>query len=241
LRHDPSTYQQVSIVLPCYNPPLGWDQIVIDELKYLSHLFPGHPLEVIIVNDGSTQDISASLRRCESSIEKCVIVELIENQGKGSALRQGVALASGAIIIYTDIDFPYERLSTVKVISALLEEDIDVAIGQRDDSYYRSIPLQRRIISKILQAMIKTTLKLKTSDTQGGLKGFNHKGRSIFMQTKINRYLFDLEFVKLLTQDSTIDVGLITIAPKSNINMKRMTLSQLWQSSLDFLTLMRRG
>ena len=237
MHHDPSTYQLISIVLPCYNPPSGWDQIVIDELKYIGHLYPAHPLELIIVNDGSTTDEENALSRCQSSIESCTIITLTENQGKGHALRLGVAEATGEVIIYSDIDFPYERLSTIKVISALLEEEIDVAIGQRDSAYYKSIPLQRKIISKLLQAMIKTTLKLKTSDTQGGLKGFNQKGKEIFLETKIDRYLFDLEFVKLISQDPSISTGLIPVTPKQDIQMKPMAFTQLWQSAKDFISL----
>ena len=238
---DQPTYHLISVVLPCYNPPSGWDQIVIDELQYLAHLYPAHPIELIIVNDGSIADETTALSRCQNSIESCTIISFSENHGKGHALRRGVAEAKGEVIIYTDIDFPYERLSTIKVISALLEEKIDVAIGQRDSAYYDSIPLQRKIISKLLQAMIKTTLRLKTSDTQGGLKGFNQKAKEIFLQTQIDRYLFDLEFVKLISQDASISIGLIPVTPKQDIQMKPMAFTQLWQSAKDFLSLLRRS
>ena len=236
---NPSIYRRISIVLPCYNPPAGWDQIVIEEVKYIGHLFPDQDIEVIIVNDGSDTDEQQAFQRCQSVLPHCILIDYEVNKGKGHAVREGVAKATGDIIIYTDIDFPYDRLSTIKIITTLIKDDLDVALGQRDQSYYKSIPMQRRLISKFLQSIIKRSLSLKTSDTQGGLKGFTQQGKIIFLQTTIDRYLFDLEFIKMLSLKSEIKIGLVVISAKEDIKMKHMGLSQLWQSAQDFLSLLR--
>ena len=44
--------------------------------------------------------------------------------------------------------------------------------------------------------MIRILFNIPTTDTQAGLKGLSLKGRDLLLQTKINRYLFDLELVK---------------------------------------------
>lgn len=43
----------------------------------------------------------------------------------------------------------------------------------------------------------KHLLRLPFEDTQAGIKGFNQTGKNIFLSTTINRFLFDLEFVKI--------------------------------------------
>lgn len=226
-------------MLPCYNPPTGWDQIVIDEVKYIGHLFRDQDIEVIIVNDGSETDEQQAFKRCQKALPNYILIENKINKGKGHAVRTGVSKATGDIIIYTDIDFPYTRLSTIKIITSLIESDIDVALGQRDQAYYKSIPLQRRLISKFLQSIIKASLSLKTSDTQGGLKGLNQKGKDLFLQTSINRYLFDLEFIKMISNQATLNIGLVNVSAKEDIKMKRMGLRQLWRSTQDFLSLLK--
>jgi hypothetical protein len=75
-------------------------------------------------------------------------------------------------------------------------ESYDVVFGIKNKAYYKQLSLQRKLVSKILQLFIKILFpRLPVSDTQCGLKGMNLKGKAIFLHTKTDRYLFDLEFI----------------------------------------------
>jgi hypothetical protein len=71
--------------------------------------------------------------------------------------------------------------------------------------------------------MIKTSLQLPTSDTQGGLKGMRASIKPLFLRTEINRYLFDLEFLFLATKEKkTISIQPIEL--RSETDVKKMNL-----------------
>lgn len=72
-----------------------------------------------------------------------------------------------------------------------------VAAGNRDTTYYAHVPLFRRLLSKFLRWMLRNLLRQPISDSQCGLKGFDAAGKAIFLQTTIDRFLFDLEFLML--------------------------------------------
>ena len=97
-------------------------------------------------------------------------------------------------ILYTDHDFPYTLDSMSRVLE-MLQRGVDVVVSTRDKAYYDCLPFSRRLISRFVRGCNRYLLRMNYSDTQAGLKGFNRKGRFIFLSTCIDTYLFDLEFV----------------------------------------------
>lgn len=185
----------VSIVLPAYNPPAGWEKTVVSGFQEIAESII-EPIELILVNDGSTRSVSQeTVDYISQNIPSFRYLHYQENQGKGYALRKGVAEASGDMILYTDTDFPYTTRSLIAVYKGLKEEKNDVVIGIKDKDYYRGVPLVRKLISRFLRKMIRVFLSMPVSDTQCGLKGFQAAQKQLFLKTTINRYLFDLEFV----------------------------------------------
>ncbi len=186
----------VSVVLPCYNPPQDWAVNIVDQYGVLSALIQ-RPLEMIVVYDGISKGVtSTDLAFLHDNIPGVQQISLEHNKGKGYALRSGIAQATGDIIIYTDIDFPYTTESFLKIYTALHSDSCDVAVGVKDEVYYEKVPLLRRIISKYLQFFIRLFLSTPITDTQCGLKGFTAKVKPVFLATTIDRYLFDLEFIR---------------------------------------------
>ena len=97
-------------------------------------------------------------------------------------------------ILYTDHDFPYTLDSMSRVLE-MLQRGVDVVVSTRDKAYYDCLPFSRRLISRFVRGCNRYLLQMNYSDTQAGLKGFSRKGRTVFLSTCINTYLFDLEFV----------------------------------------------
>ncbi|WP_317899478.1 glycosyltransferase [Aurantibacillus circumpalustris] len=186
----------VSIILPCYNPPENWANNIIKELKALSEII-SDKIELILVEDGIDEKLKSGIEFLKSNIPHFRSIRYSTNRGKGFALRQGVALAEGEIIIYTDIDFPYKAESVFRIYSALKNKECDVAVGIKNNTYYAHVPFARRVLSKGLQSLVRFFLSIPITDTQCGLKGFVKDVKPVFLQTSIDRYLFDLEFIRM--------------------------------------------
>lgn len=230
----------VSLVLPCYNPPPGWEQNVYASYLSFSARIQ-EKIQVIVVADGLSATVTeAALNFLEMNLPMYRLVKYPENKGKGYAIRQGVAVANGDIIIYTDIDFPYTTESVLAVYEGLLKGQYDVAVGVKNDSYYAHVPLVRRVISRGLRFFIKLFLLTPITDTQCGLKGFNKSVKPLFLKTTIDRYLFDLEFIRNCFVSRNYRVQAIPVALKENVHFRKMNYRVLLSEGLNFARLMMK-
>ena len=229
---------QLSIILPCYNPPKDWEKIVVESFQKLAALTT-NSIELILVNDGSKKGLSKEhLAYIENEIASFKLVSYDTNRGKGYALRQGVAASTGKLKIYTDIDFPYELESMIAIFSKL-NKGSEVVLGKRGQSYYDKTPWIRKRISKTLRWFLKNFLRLPTDDSQCGLKGFNEEGAKVFLDTQIDRFLFDLEFIKLSAKRKK-RIALQEVELKPNIIFSKVGFGILFRESLNFIKVLFR-
>lgn len=233
----------LDIILPCYNPLPGWDEKIISAFKEICKQLPSTQIRIILVNDGSVSGITdPDISKIKNAIHFINYLSYPENKGKGFALRRGVADSTAEIIIYTDVDFPYTTESIVKLWEILSVGNADIAAGVADKNYYEKVPAARKLISRCLYFLTKYVLRLKVSDTQRGLKGFNEKGKALFLCTNINRYLFDLEFIYLASRKkSKIVLKPVVVQLKENITFSRMKPGILFQEGFNFLKLFFRS
>lgn len=224
----------LSVVLPCYNPDKNWAVNILIRYKELTQLLPGYAISLITVNDGSTINVDEGMGYLKQHIENLQVVSYSPNRGKGYAIRKGIALAGGDYIIYTDIDFPYTNRSILKIVEGL--DKFDITIGTRGPSYYNNIPTHRALISKLLKFLIKTLLRIPTNDTQGGLKGMRQQAKGVFLKTKINRYLFDLEFICLATRNN-LSTGLIPVELNEYTIVRKMNMKVVSKEMVNFFRL----
>lgn len=225
----------LDIILPAYNPLPGWEEIVIGRFQSLEKALPAFKITLFIVNDGSrTLDETTSNTLLRNAIPDIQWISYKDNKGKGYALREGVKKTSGDYILYTDIDWPYTEESMLGLIN-ILDKKTDAVIGIRDAEYYAHLPLSRRRISKLLRKINANFLRLKVDDTQAGLKGFSKKVKPIFLATTINRYLFDLEFIFLLSsKKNAVNVQGIPITLRPGITFSQMNRKILLQEARNF-------
>ena len=113
-------------------------------------------------------------------------------------------------------------------------EQAYVAIGIRSEEYYTHLPKARVRISKLLRWFIKKFLRIPTDDTQCGLKGFNKKGKEVFLQTTINRYLFDLEFIFLAARNN-LSIQTVEVQLRPEVTLSKMNWKILIQEFGNFL------
>ncbi len=232
---------RIDIILPCYNPPPLWSRKVADTFLEIEQQNPQHEWGLIVVNDGSVVNFGpADIQLLQQTIRNGKVIDGAVNMGKGFVLREGVRRSESAFCIYTDIDFPYTPDSFQAILLAL-EQGADVAAGSRDASYYSSIPALRVAVSRLLRGLIRLCLRLKMADTQCGLKGFSRRGREIFLQTTIHRYLFDLEFIYLASRKKDIRLKAVPVVLREGIHFRRLSLKILLREGLNFLRIFFRS
>lgn len=227
---------KLDIVLPCYNPANNWVNTIIDNYRQLEIVLPQTTIQIIVVNDGSVKQIPENeILMLKQSIPLFQYIFYPVNRGKGFALRKGVELTTAPITIYTDVDFPYTPKSIVQILNELVNNNFDIAAGTKDNNYYKHVPFFRRFISKLLRACTGYILKLKVADTQCGLKGFNEKGKQVFLKTTIDRYLFDLEFIFLASKNPELKIVPVPIQLNENVHFSSMRMGILFTEAKNFL------
>lgn len=222
----------LSVVIPCYNPSENWEKELVNHAKGFSS-FIGQEFKLVLVNDASSRGIDeASIHYIKANLPDFQYITYDKNRGKGHALRSGVAPIREGLILYTDIDFPYE-FASMKAIWMSLREGNDIAVGTRNDVYYENTPKKRTLISKILRFVLRKVFRLPITDTQCGLKGFNQKGKHIFLQTRIERFLFDMEFIALASRNEEIKMSPVAVTLRSNIQFSKMNAKILMTESVN--------
>ncbi len=227
---------ELDIVLPCYNPGTDWAQHIIAAFHDLQNKLPETKINITLVNDGSSKGIiTEDIIRLKNEIGNFNYINYSENRGKGFALRKGIESSTADLCIYTDVDFPYTTESILKILDELTTSQCDIAAGVKDKNYYKHVPAFRRFISKLLRSCTGFVLRLKVNDTQCGLKGFNKTGKTIFLSTTIDRYLFDLEFIFLASRNNIIKIKPVEIELKVNIQFSSMRAGILFTEAGNFL------
>ncbi|RAK64641.1 glycosyltransferase [Hymenobacter edaphi] len=234
----------LALVLPCYNPPAEWAANVLSSLQRLQQTLPaGTTVHLYLVNDGSTRGVSDAdlqLLRAALPAEAFTYLSYPANRGKGHALRTGVQQVQEPLCLFTDIDFPYEETSMATLYQALHSQRCDLAVGVRDDAYYAQVPAARRRVSRLLRRLTRTLLRLPIDDTQCGLKGFNAKGRALFLQTTTDRYLFDLELLLLASRQPAVRTEPVPVALKPGVVLSPLNVRVLLTESRNLLRLLGR-
>ena len=231
----------LDVILPVFDPPEGWEQTVIQRFHSLQAAMKDFSFQLLIVNDGSTKlDEIKSRAIIEQNIRDGAWISYPNNVGKGHALRCGVRESSGDFILYTDVDWPYTEESMKEVLQKLLHGE-QAVIGVRDEDYYAHLSGMRRVISQLLQKINGMLLNLQVNDTQAGLKGFRKELKEVFLSTTIERYLFDLEFVYLLSKKH-IKIATVPVQLRTGITFSKVNRKVLLQEAKNFLRiLMKKG
>jgi dolichyl-phosphate beta-glucosyltransferase len=192
---EPATY---SVILPAYNESA---RIAGTLDKLLAHAAQrGWSVEVIVVNDGSSDDTAAIVRAYASKHAVLRLLENPGNRGKGYSVRNGMLHARGDILLFSDADLssPIEEADKLFVAIA---QGADIAIGSRwvDRSLQiRRQPLHRRIFGRIFNLALRIILGLQYKDTQCGFKAFTRRSaQAVFPLQKIERWGFDPELLYL--------------------------------------------
>lgn len=186
---------ELTVVLPCFNGGAA----VVDSVVRLAPALDERGLryEVIVVDDGSTDDTAERLKGIR--VAQVRVLKHETNQGKGAAVRTGLRAARGRSIVMTDHDLPYGAEAVLRCYEALREGAL-LAAGDRtlaQSVRQGRVPALRRLGSRVYMAVVGLTLPgIAVRDTQCGLKGFQrYVVAQVVERCRMRRFAFDLELL----------------------------------------------
>ncbi|MEE8586980.1 MAG: glycosyltransferase family 2 protein, partial [Acidobacteriota bacterium] len=119
----------MSILVPVYNEEHYVEQVL--EAVLGAPLPEGMDREVIVVDDASTDRTCQRLRRYAAGHPQVRLIFHSVNQGKGAAIRDAVAQASGDVIVIQDADLEYDPNEYGRLLEPILSGHADVVYGSR--------------------------------------------------------------------------------------------------------------
>ncbi|NJR66228.1 MAG: glycosyltransferase family 2 protein [Leptolyngbyaceae cyanobacterium CRU_2_3] len=153
----------LSLIIPAYNEQLG----IVPVLEHLQRILDGArcEYEIIVVNDGSTDD-TGKLLRSHPGIR---LIEHRRNLGYGAALKTGIRNAQHSLIVITDADgtYPNERIPELVAIAT----QVDMVVGARIGANVRYSKI-RRIPKWFLVNFAQWLTRTKIPDLNSGLRVF---------------------------------------------------------------------
>lgn len=139
--------KKLSILIPVYNEEKTIFTILnkINESKIENFDF-----EVIVINDGSTDNTLKILQENQNLYDQLLNYE--KNQGKGFAVKNGLKVVTGDYVIFQDADLEYDPSDYIKFTSLINKLSVDIIIGSRFNysDYTRSHNIANKIGNHIL-------------------------------------------------------------------------------------------
>jgi glycosyltransferase involved in cell wall biosynthesis len=156
--------------------------------------------EVIVVNDGSSDDTAEIARSFASRYPQIRLLENPGNRGKGYSVRNGMLHAHGDILLFTDADLSSPIYEATKLFAAI-EGGANVAIGSRwleAGLQTERQPWYRQLYGRLFNLALRIVLGLKYRDTQCGFKAFTRAAaQTVFSRQRVERWGFDPELLFL--------------------------------------------
>ena len=215
---------KLSIVIPSFNEEKRLPATLERIASYINA--SGRETEVIVVDDGSTDEtirIAESFRRQIAGLR---VVSNGQNRGKGYSVRLGSMDSRGEIVLFTDADLSAPIEEADKLLAKM--NDYDVAIGSR--AINRELievheSKFREFAGIIFNRIVRVILRLPFVDTQCGFKAFRRENcKVIFEQQTIERFGFDPELLYLARHHGlrTAEVAVRWAhSPATKVNMFR--------------------
>ncbi|MGD9752544.1 MAG: glycosyltransferase [Acidimicrobiia bacterium] len=187
---------RLSVVVPAYCEQERIGATVERLRNELGLIAADGGLEIVVVDDGSSDDTVGAARRAGAD----QAIKLPQNQGKGGAVRAGMLAARGRTIAFTDADLAYSPDQVLHLLVEV-EQGWDMVVGSRRHTGTTTLVRARRlreIGGRVINVLTTALLLGQYRDTQCGLKAFrSDAARLLFSQTRITGFAFDIELFHL--------------------------------------------
>lgn len=229
---------KLSVVMPLYNEGARITSNVEQTQSVLRML---GPFEIILVNDGSSDNSAEEIARLAEKFPGDVTTLQLPRSGKGEALRRGAQVARGEFVVFldADLDLPPEQILFFVAIQRVKKADAVIGSKMHPDSTV-DYPLLRRIYSLGYFWLVKFLFGLPVRDTQTGLKLVR---RDLLLQalekTESRGFTLDLELLVRLVQLGAVMVEAPVVVQHS-MKFGGIGLPVVWQIFRDTWRTWRR-
>ena len=168
---------KLSVVIPVFNER----NTVLEVLRRVRGC--GLPLEIILVDDGSTDGTRAILDGLRGETDLRIIFHE-RNQGKGAALQTGFAQATGDVVIVQDADLEYDPAEFPKLIQPIVEGEADVVFGSRfTGDEQRVLYFWHSVGNKFLTLLSNMMTNLNLTDMETCYKALRREALAVIHPT----------------------------------------------------------
>lgn len=186
---------ELSVILPAFNEAADIQRNALLIQQKLRSLKVAH--EIILVNDGSTDNTLECMRQLPADTFKILSYE--RNAGKGHAVRLGMLQARGRFHLFMDVDLSTSLDAVDVFLAAMRTGQYDVLLGERKSHFHSQKirqPLHREILGKFFLLLSKVCVGRNIKDFTCGFKMFTAAASTdIFSRQVIDKWAYDTEII----------------------------------------------
>jgi cellulose synthase/poly-beta-1,6-N-acetylglucosamine synthase-like glycosyltransferase/glycosyltransferase involved in cell wall biosynthesis/O-antigen/teichoic acid export membrane protein len=193
----------LSIIIPAYNEASRIENALDSVERFIAASSTW--IEVIVVDDGSSDETAAIARRYASTIKNLRVLVNEENRGKGYSVKRGMLAATGDYLLFMDADNSVD-ISHIEAFMAAMRQGHDVVIGSIAVGDTKHVSehngWHRRLLGDWAHKMVELIAVPGIRDTQRGFKLFSARAAAaIFPRQTIDRFGFDIEVLVIAREN----------------------------------------
>ena len=154
------SYRLLSVIVPVYNER----NTVVEVIRRIREVALPVDLEIVVVNDGSTDGTHKVLTALEDSTVRILTHD--RNRGKGAAIRTGLAKASGDLVLIQDADLEYDPDDWPRLLDPVLKGKTQVVYGSRFTGERKNMRLSSWIGNRLLVFVTNVLYRTTLSDME---------------------------------------------------------------------------
>ena len=222
--------KKLSIVIPVFNE----ESSINDMVSELNNVFGNdNSIEIIFVNDGSTDSSQKKLEDCIKRYDSLKLVNLFRNYGKSTALQAGIEVSNGDLIATLDSDLQ-DNPEELKKLILEIEKGFDVVTGWKEN---RKDSFEKRFASKIFNFFVKLFSGLKINDSNTGIKVIKKE-----VATSLNLYGGRHRYIPLLAHQKNYKVTEVAVEHRERkYGISKYGPERYKDGFFDFLTILFLG